>query len=59
MNPETGEMYDNVDEDRQTKIGKMIADLQMVEFAKSEKRRQAEKNRRKAVEAGRKRRRTK
>lgn len=69
MNPTTGAVYASIDEGvaagekpddliyvegRQEKIDKMIADLQMVEAAKREKRRQAEKNRRKVIEASRK-----
>lgn len=68
MNPDTGAMYatreDAIDagenpedlvfvEGRQEQIDKMIADLQAVDAAKREKKRQAEKNRRKAVEAAR------
>lgn len=74
MNPDTGARYASIDEavalgenpddlvtveGRREQIDKMIADLQMVEWAKSEKRRQAEKNRRKAVEASRRKNRSK
>ncbi len=69
MNPDTGARYATVDEaleagekredlvlveGRREQVDKMIAQLQEVDKAKAEKRRQTEKNRRNAVQASRK-----
>lgn len=69
MNPDTGAMYASLDEavkagenpddivvveGRKEKIAKIISQLQEVDKAKIEKRRQIEKNRRNAAQASRK-----